>query len=236
MFKTLTQYFLLSFLFFSQGNIFGQNTNSGNGTYISQAPDANGPGWELKKDDDGVKVWTRLMEGAEIKEIRMEYELESSLSAVVALLTDVPNMKNWIANSVHSECLKIISPTVYINYQHLESPWPVQDRDMVNRMTITQNPTTKVVSVDSKPELNFYAEKENIVRLVSLRSLYLLFPKPGGNIKVVYTTKFHPGGSIPPWIINPFIVSGPWKTTIRFKENLKNPKYHQMKIPFIQEL
>ena len=49
------------------------------------------PDWDLKKEENGVRVYTRYAENSKLKEVRTVNVVQSSLSGIVALLLDVKN-------------------------------------------------------------------------------------------------------------------------------------------------
>lgn len=85
--------------------------------------------WELKKDSNGISVWWRATEGTDIKEIKMQLEVEASLNAIVSVMTDVPAYEEWVYSTEKSVIVEGEgSDVIYYNimdfpYQWMTATW-----------------------------------------------------------------------------------------------------------------
>src|SRR5580765_4031483 len=93
---------------------------------ISQSTD-----WKLRKDEDGIKIYTRQTDGFSIDELRTESTVHASPSAVVAVIMDVDHYTDWIYSCTQSRILQKLSDTEQYQYQVNDLPYPVSDRDIV---------------------------------------------------------------------------------------------------------
>jgi len=87
--------------------------------------------WELEYDQDGIKVFTQVIEGSSFKAFRGEVFVETSLRNLVAHHTDIEQMKNWLQDCEESELIQKVSDRDFYIYQRTTAPWPVSDRDYV---------------------------------------------------------------------------------------------------------
>jgi len=189
--------------------------------------------WELKKKEKGILVYTRLAEGAYVKEVRVVNKVKSTLSAVVGLTLDTPNYPNWIYACSEAKTLKAISDREQYKYQVTKVPWPFSDRDLITDFKIAQNPTTKVVTVNSSVLPNYIPAVDGRVRVEHFHSAYTLTPLPNDSVQVDYELYVDPGGDIPAWLINSNIVMAPFNTTLEMIKQL--PKYQSSSFSFIKE-
>ena len=83
---------------------------------------------------------------------------------------------------------------------------------------------TKVfkATIISKP--NYIPDKSGIVRIEEAKGIWKFTQKENGETKVLYQFLGDPGGNIPSWIINIFIVDGPYKTLMNLKQFVKKYK------------
>jgi len=189
--------------------------------------------WELKKEENGIKVYTRYAENSRLKEVRAVTEVESSLSGIVALLLDVKNYPNWIYACGEASTLKAVSNHEEYHYQVTNLPWPFDDRDMIWHFNIEQEGSAKIVNITNTSEPDYIPAKKGIERVIRVQSTYKLTPLNGGKVEVEFEIFVDPGGSIPAWLINANIVRAPYKTTEAMIKQL--PNYQTASFPFIAE-
>jgi ribosome-associated toxin RatA of RatAB toxin-antitoxin module len=189
--------------------------------------------WVLKKDENGVAVYTRYAENSHLKEIRAVTVVESSLSAIVALLLDVKNYPHWIYACSESSTLNVINDHEAYHYQVTHLPWPLNDRDMISHFDIEQEEATRIVAITNSSEPDYIPDKKSIVRVKRVQSNYRLTPLGNGKVNVEFELFVDPGGSIPAWLINANIVMAPYKTTVSMIKQL--PNYQKASFPFITE-
>ena len=181
--------------------------------------------WVLNTNKDGIKVYTREVEGSKFKEYRGEVLVTTKLSALIAVLDDVDNQKNWFHDCIESRKLKNISRTEGINYFQQYAPWPVSNRDIIVKYSISQNLKTKVITIELTGLKNYIPEKEDIVRVPKLKGFWQFTPQGNGNIKIVYQAHSETGGSVPAYLANAASVDIPYYTLKNMLIEIKKPKY-----------
>jgi len=189
--------------------------------------------WTLKKDKNGIKVFARKNKGFKFNELKVETLFEGKISQLAAVIFDIQNQKNWVYKTVKSELLKTVASTDVYYYTEIEVPWPLDNRDMAVRMTIQQNPQTKVMTIVAKNVDNYLAAKKDKVRIKYSNATWVATPVSSTQYKVEYRIQFDPGDDVPAWILNLFSTAGPYESFINLKEKLKQPQYAQIKFPSI---
>lgn len=195
----------------------------------------NAQEWKLKKEEDGIKVYTRLVAGSKIEEVRCTAEVKARLSAFTAMLKDVKGYPEWAYNCVESKLIEIISDTSQIYYSRTDLPWPASDRDLVFRSSLKQDPKTLIIKTRSYSVHEKAEEKDGVVRVKKGNTSWTLTPKPGGIIQVDYFVSVDPGGSVPAWLANSTITYGPLNTLQRVKKLLEGGKYSNAEFWFVKE-
>lgn len=193
----------------------------------------NANDWVLQKNEQGIEVYTRSVEGSEYKEVRVINSVKSSLSGVVALLLDTKNYPKWIYACGESYLLKQVSNCEFYNYQVTDLPWPMTDRDVVADFKLKQDSTTLVVTFSKSAEPDFIPTKQGFVRIQHLESLYTLTPITSDSVKIELDMYLDPAGRLPAWLINTNTIMGPYKTTIGMIRELAN--YQSASYYFIRE-
>lgn len=195
--------------------------------------DDNSGSWVLQKNENGIIVYTRTMEGSQIKEVRVVNKVKSSLAGMVALLLDTKNYTNWIYACTESHSIKVVNPQEIYNYQVTDFPWPVSDRDLICNFKVSQDSMTRMVSFTKTGMPGYLPEKTPYVRIRDFQSNYRLIPLPHDSVSVELEMKVDPGGDIPKWLINANIVMAPYKSTITMMTQI--PKYQSASYSFIRE-
>ena len=119
-------------------------------------------------------------------------------------------------------------------YHETSTPWPVANRYGVIYYKITQNSLTKVVTIKSNGVLGLYPNQPNLVEVPALNANWTFTPKSDGTVDGEYYLYLNPGGNIPIWLINMFVVDGPFLTILKMKELLQTEKYNDCKVSFIK--
>lgn len=191
--------------------------------------------WRLEKDAKGIKVYTKLENGEVLAKVKIRSNITHSMSSVVALFLDVPGMTSWVYNCGKSNIIERISDTEMVNYQLIKAPWPVSDRDMVVKMQVIQDPKTKVVKVHSVSVPDYIPEVSGVVRIPKMESTYHLVPLADGTIELDYYLHFDPGGLVPEWLVNSSIVLGPYNSTEKMLEKIRQDRYQEARFDFITD-
>lgn len=190
--------------------------------------------WMLKKNENGITIYTRTVEGSDLKEVRVVNKVRSSLSGIVALLLDSKNYSDWMVGCKEARELKVMSDHELYNYQVTDLPWPLTDRDVVTNFKVEQDAVTRVVTFTKTAVPKFIPENSGLVRVPYLHSRYLLTPLSSDSVLVEMELHLDPGGSIPTWLINANIVAAPYKSTEQMIKRL--PIYQSASYSFIKEL
>jgi hypothetical protein len=190
--------------------------------------------WELKKDQDGIRVYSRTGDSSRFDEVKVETTMPGKLSSLASVILDVGNYPNWSFNSVKTYALKRISPSDLYFYSLIRSPWPASDRDLAVHLHLTQDTITHTLYIHADEIAGYIPAKQGIVRVPLSTERWIVTPLPGERIRISYELRLDPGASAPPWLINLFSTKGPYETFCHLREQLKQPRYHDANLPFIK--
>ena len=206
---------ILFFLFFSCSTTFGQIN------------------WKLAADKDGIKIYTSLVPDSKIKAVRVECEVDASAKQLVALLLDVNASPEWIYHTKSCSLIKQVSPSELYYYSEVSLPWPTENRDFVAHLKVTQDPRTKVVTIDGPAVPGLVPVKKGIVRIDHSSGKWVITPLRNSHSGVEYTLHVDPGGSVPAWMVNMFATNGPMQIFEKLKLQIQKPAYKNAAVPFI---
>jgi hypothetical protein len=178
--------------------------------------------WELKKNENGIEVFTRKAATGNLKELRVLCELDATKAQLISTLQDINNYNAWVYCNKKSNILKTISPEKIIYYTQTHLPWPLKDRDLIVELNINPSPDILNVQVKSLPD--YLPKNSNYIRVPYSLAMWKVTQTPNNKLKVDYTFSVDPGGSIPPWIVNATLTVGPYNSFMKLREVLKAEK------------
>ncbi len=198
---------------------------------FAQEPSA----WALQRNEKGLKIYTRTIPGSPLKEVKALMQVNSSLSSVVGVIRDFDSYKLWVYKCLEAKLLKNTGDSDFYYYHVTDSPWPMEDRDAISRVLITQNKKTLELRIYSNGIPDYLPEKAGYFRLPKSSTLWVLTPVGPNLIEVEYVLGFDPGGDAPSWLVNMFITDGPFESLLLLKQRVQDPKYAKAHFPFVKE-
>ena len=192
--------------------------------------------WTLKARDGDMEIYTKNIENSHLKAVRVRCLVPATLSQLVTVILDVNTGAEWVYSTKSSTLLKQVTPAELFYYSEVSLPWPVSNRDFVAHLIATQDPQTKIVTINGPTVADYVPEKKNIVRVHRSYGKWILTPVKQKTVQIDYTLETDPGGSLPAWLVNLFATKGPSETFKKLKEQLAKPRYQNAQLAFIAEL
>ncbi len=187
--------------------------------------------WELQKDKNGVKVWTKDYPDSKFKQFKATAKFEAELENVVAVFLDIENMGVWYD--------RVEKVTLVEKFSEMEGtykidfglPWPVKDRISAVRATLSYDQSANVVTVRTRYEDGIIKDSDRLV-VTDIHSEWTLTPTDDGFVEIFHKGYMHPAGSLPSWIANSGVKDGPVKTLTALKKVL--PDYSDVEVSFLK--
>lgn len=175
------------------------------GSAVAQAED-----WKLAKDEAGIQIYLSDVQGSKYKAYRGVTTIASDMATLRALQEDVTGSCSWIHACAEQRLLKHEGAESWV-YTRFDMPWPVTARDSVLHVVTEENADGSLLrTLDGQPR--FMPEKDGNVRVASLEGYWRLVPKGADKVEVTYQVHTEPGGSVPSWLANSFVVDAPFNT------------------------
>jgi hypothetical protein len=191
--------------------------------------------WKLQKDENGIKIYTRHAEGFAIDELKTESIVKAPVAAVVGVIVDADRYHDWIYACSESHVLQKISDSEQYQYQVNDIPYPLSDRDIVIHLRVWKDSLLNTIRTSSIGEPTYIPPKPGLVRVPVFLAEYEIVPLEGGKVKIIYQLKFDPGGSIPDWVVNLFLVKAPFESTLKMREVMESGKYDNSVFDFLNQ-
>lgn len=192
--------------------------------------------WELKKDCDGIKVYTRDVKGSPIEEFRGEVVAKSNLSTILSVIDNISDYPKWMYKCSYAERLKKISESSGYAYSVLQQSWPVTDRDACTFYYVTQDSISLVVTINIKGVSNYIPVKLDRVRMPNIKGCWQLIPISKGVTKIVYQLHSEAGGEVPAALVNMFVTNTPYYNLLNLKKIVESPLYPKKVMENVKEL
>ena len=187
--------------------------------------------WKFMTEKDGIKVYAKAVPESKVKALKVECIINASAAQLVALLLDVKAAERWVSHTKSCTLLKKVSDAELYYYSEVDLPWPLENRDFVAHVKVSQDPGTKVVTVNAPAIPGVIAPKKGIIRISQSKGLWYITPLDKGKVKVSYSLQVDPGGIIPAWAVNALAAQGPLESFRNMIGEL--PKYKNTSLPFI---
>lgn len=203
--------------------------------FLVQSIEAQQKGWKLHSEKDGVQVFTQAVPNSAFKAVKAVGVVETSLSRLAYVLMDVKTTKEWVYGTKVCTLLKLMTPADLVYYSEVDLPWPASNRDFIIRITLTQDPKTRVITIVAENMPKYVPEKNGIVRIQRSSGLWHITPIDADHVRVEYTLQVDPGGLIPAWLVNMVASTGPYQSFIGLRKQVKKEKYNGMHLPGIMD-
>lgn len=173
--------------------------------------------WELRKDDDGIRVWTRPVPGSALDEFRGQTEYQVTLHDLVVVMRDADKLVSWMPDCKASRLIERNNGEQW-HYMQTDLPWPAKDRDGVYRTTyLAQADGSVKVLIEGVPD--YLPKTDGLIRIGGAEGFWMLEPA-GDTVRVTYQLHVDPGGSLPAWLVNQEVIAQPYKTLKALGEQL----------------
>jgi hypothetical protein len=96
------------------------------------------------------------------------------------------------------------------------------DRDAVFSFTYNENNTAEFIRIDVVNIGDYYPLKEDLVRVPYIKGFWELIKIDDISTKIVFMNAASPGGSIPDWLADSFVLDMPYHSLNNFRYMLKN--------------
>jgi START domain len=175
--------------------------------------------WELKKDENGILIYSRSVKESKYDELKAVFDLPGTYDQLRTILNDVNNYKTWVCNTAASHLVERKSETEMVYYSRVSAPWPVSNRDFYSDTRIWMDSANHQMRLSSR-SINQFPPTGHIVRIAFLRSEWIITAPSPGTLHVEYTLSWDPGGNIPAFLANAVSTSGPLQSFSQLKRKM----------------
>ncbi len=198
--------------------------------------------WELQMDERGAQIYTMKSPGSAMVKIRgVVQSKEFSLSNHLAPFLDASiqdDCAKWVEGCIRYQVIKPFDPRTQSNV----TMWtvavfpPFMPREFLLQGNLSQDPLTKVVTLENIAVPNKLPQNDCCVRLTHVHNVWRYEPMADGSIKVEFLSDLDMGGSFPKILLN---LGAPGEIhkmlTVDNPKQLRQEKYRQASLYFIDK-
>lgn len=177
--------------------------------------------WELVRDEEGIRVWLKPVAGSSYKAFRSETLMNTDMATLRELQEDVEASCAWIHSCREQRLLSYQGDTA-LTYTRFDTPWPVQARDSVMQVTTRMDADGSLLR-----ELLALPQKlppdKAYQRISAAQGYWRMTPEGEGRVRVVYELHAEPGGQVPAWLANSFVIDAPYNTLLLLRRAAEAP-------------
>ncbi|WP_434603290.1 START domain-containing protein [Pseudomonas sp. Z4-7] len=180
-------------------------------TATAQAED-----WQVAKEKEGIKVSLSEVSGSKYKAYQGVTVMKTTMAKLRALQEDVSGACAWIHECKSQKLLKHEGGKSW-TYTQFNTPWPVTPRDSVLEVTTVEGADGSLTR-NLKGVPAYAPEEKGFVRVAQVEGFWKFTPKGADQVEVIYQVHTEPGGDVPSWLANKFVVDAPFNTLKALKE------------------
>lgn len=190
--------------------------------------------WKQREDKNGITVYSRSSDFSEFDEFKATTTIDQSFHAFVALLQDVDRIPDWMHSVKRSKLLERSGDSIQIYYTEASAPFPLKNRDGVYLNRFKWDGQTRILMVDIEILPDYMEAEKNLVRISRGKGFWQAKELQEGRIELIFQMQVDPGGSIPSWLANMFVVDTPFQTLTKLKELIQEEQYGEVRFGFLE--
>ncbi|MCP5176891.1 MAG: hypothetical protein H6997_04955 [Moraxellaceae bacterium] len=188
-------------------------------------------------DKNNIKIWKYKVPQSALYGFKATTVVKSSLSGLVALITDTENPSRWLYRTSRIDVLMRDDVQQSFTIRVItDFPWPFTDREALVDVKISQD-AKGIVRIDSN-ESAFaakYPVSDCCLRMPMVKGFWLFKPIANGMIEVTMSGHADPGGRIPVGAVNFLIQEHPYNTLMGLQNVIGDERYQKVANSHIKE-
>lgn len=183
-------------------------------------------GWKLVNRNDGVFVYMARMPNERLKTFRGVTTIDlDDFDAIAAFMDDYEFVTSWLHMVSTIDNIARTTPDDRLVYVTTRLPWPVNNRDAVLHVGLTQDPETYAVRMPMVDVPGVLPEKEGYVRMLKFDGYFMFQPLEKGRVVVTLQVILDPGGYIPDWMANLILMDIPYYSLKKLRAVANDPRF-----------
>lgn len=174
--------------------------------------------WKLKRDRNQIVIYVREQAGSPLKEYKATATIRSPVSKVFGFMVDLERHPEWVFRCTELTIIDRPEENRIRFHTTYDIPWPMKDRDLTAEMILTRHEGGRKIELLTRHIQLEYPLVKNIVRMPDYREWVML--EEMDSLQTMFVTEGYAdfGGSVPPWLVNMFLVDGLYDSVMKMRE------------------
>jgi hypothetical protein len=182
--------------------------------------------WHQVLAEDGVLGYSRAVAGSDVLEFRSTVVLPARIELVGTILRDVEGLKKPGSSCKEARFVENSDQNHYIFYAHYGFPIPLDDRDVVLRVSTTYDfAMGRAIATLQAVDDPRVPHRSGIVRITTFTAQFIIEYLGRDRTGIVYTMHADPGGHIPAFVVNYGNKHGLRDNVDDLRKATRDPKY-----------
>ncbi len=177
--------------------------------------------WELEKNKNGIQVYSSEVSYSAFRATKVECTFEGNYEKLIAVISDIDGMTDWVFKSYSCEILESYSPLDVLYVTITDMPWPMSNRESVIHMQIQTDSLPEFMTIIGTEADEPHPLTTGLERVSNYKAIWKVTMPEEGKLSIEYILELNPGGGIPPWMANIMVEKGPYETFLGLSEKLK---------------
>jgi hypothetical protein len=188
--------------------------------------------WDLVKEDEGIKVFTRTNEVMSFKEFKASVIVKGEVNQFVSVLYDVKGLATWGHNISEARLLERPSDTIQIYYAVAKAPWPYKNRDGIYKNNFSWDAVHRTLTVEISLLEDNRELSDKFVRMDGY-GYWKVKEISANELQIDFQMQVDPGGSIKAWMANMFVTDSPFFTMKGIRDAMRLKQYQGKSYEFL---
>ena len=174
--------------------------------------------WKKSLDKDNIVIYTRETTDSKFHEFRAEATMSGSIESFRKILWTVDEYAEWMPDCKSAEVIKQVSAQDLTYHMKLKVPFPFANRDIVQQLIIEEEEKLLKINIVNRP--NDLEPEEKYVRMPEAEGQWVVQQISDEQVAIEFSYFANPGGDIPAWLVNSFVVKNPHTMLTRIREKM----------------
>jgi len=167
--------------------------------------------WKLEFDKEGIKVYTRHVDGSAFKEFKADMVMNGNLSEIADIIADVEKFPEWSYKTTSVKIIRKEGNTIQYFYVS-DTPKFLKTRVAFFESKKTTDPKTNEITFSLNNIQGNQSITESEILIPTMKGYWKLTPLGDNKVRVMMQMLTEPGGIIPAWLANMVVVDSPYVT------------------------
>ena len=181
--------------------------------------------WEFRVEHKGIKIYSARVSGSDILSFKGEVELQVSLKRLLSLFHDIANYQRWVHQLALVEVLDKTDGTEYVIRQVINTPWPLQQREVIMRSRLMAA-GDNAIALSMKEENDYLPVNPRYHRVNHATGMWIFTPNGHGVVHVVFVMHLDPGQDVPAPVSNAGLFEVPFYSLNNLRTLLQDTSYN----------